>query len=145
MKVHHVGYIVDNLANAMNEFEKLGYKRVGEPVYDQVRDIYVVFVNNDGVMVELVMPKSRNSVIYKLAGKYRNMPYHICYETDCLEDDIEQLTKRGYMLIRKPEAASAISNNRVAFLMHLDVGIIELVEKKVINYERECCSEKGQL
>jgi methylmalonyl-CoA/ethylmalonyl-CoA epimerase len=64
-----------------------------------------------------------------MAGKYRNMPYHICYESSNLENDLRRLEGKGYIVIQKPEVAPAIKNNKVAFLMHLYVGIIELVEK----------------
>lgn len=130
MKAHHVGYIVDNMGNAISEFVRLGYKIIQEIRNDRLRDIDIAFMENNGMVIELVMPKSKESVIYKLAGKYRNMPYHICYETKNLKNEIKTLEERGYILIQKPERACAIDNKKVAFLMHLDIGIIELVEKE---------------
>lgn len=129
MKIHHVGYIVDNMPNAINEFKKLGYIITQENQYDQTRDIDITFIENNGMVIELIMPKSKESVIYQLAGKYKNMPYHICYETDSLSDEIKRLEERGYIVIQKPETACAINNKKVVFLMHLDIGMIELVEK----------------
>lgn len=129
MRVHHIGYIVDNTSKAIREFAALGYEIIKETQYDSVRDIDITFIANSGMVIELVMPKSKESVIYKLAGKFKNMPYHICYESEDLQNEIKKLEKRGYIVIQKPEKASAINNKKVAFLMHLDIGMIELVEK----------------
>jgi len=129
MKVHHIGYIVDNMENSIKEFEGLGFKILQKNQYDEIRDINICFIENGGIIIELVQPKTKESVIYKMAGKYKNMPYHICYETDDMDRDIERLKQRGYMVIQKPERAPAINNSKVVFLMHLDMGIIELLEK----------------
>ena len=124
MRVHHIGYIVDNMLNAIREFAALGYEIIQETQYDSKRDIDITFIENNGMVIELVMPKSKESVIYKLAGKFKNMPYHICYESKNLQNEIKELEKRGYIVIQKPETASAINNKKVAFLMHLDIGMI---------------------
>lgn len=117
------------MPNAINEFKKLGYETIQDTQYDPTRDIDIAFIENNGVVIELVMPKSKESVIYKLAGKYKNMPYHICYETDSIIEEIKRLEERGYIVIQKLESACAINDKKVVFLMHLDIGMIELVEK----------------
>lgn len=93
MRVHHIGYIVDNMLNAIREFAALGYEIIQETQYDSKRDIDITFIENNGMVIELVMPKSKESVIYKLAGKFKNMPYHICYESKNLQNEIKELEK----------------------------------------------------
>ena len=133
MRIHHIGYLVENIENAAGEFEKLGFTKIGEIVEDLSREIYILFLNNTGQTVELIQPVNETSAIYGLREKYRNSPYHICYETGDLQDKIEEMVKsgRGYMLIQPPQPAPAIQGcPNVAFLMNRHIGMIELVEIK---------------
>ena len=41
MKIHHIGYLVDNIERALSEFEKLGFSRIGETVEDPMREIFI--------------------------------------------------------------------------------------------------------
>ena len=91
MKIHHIGYLVDAIEVAAKEFEGLGFFRMGETVEDSTRDIYILFLDNGGYVVELIQPKSEESSVYGLRKKYRNSPYHICYETDDLQETIEDM------------------------------------------------------
>ena len=78
--------------------------------------------------IELIQPTSKESVVASFAKKIGNSPYHICYETQNINQSIEKLTEDGYVLIHQPEKAIAIRNKKVAFLMSGEIGIIELVE-----------------
>ena len=133
MKIHHIGYLVDNIENAAREFEKLGFSRRGEVLEDTSLEIYILFLYNNEQAVELIQPVSEKSPVYGLRKKYRNSPYHICYETDDLPGEIETMTNpnSGYILIQPPKPAPAIPNcPNVAFLMNSHIGIIELVEMR---------------
>ena len=132
MKIHHIGYLVDSIENAAREFERLGFSRIGEIVEDLVRDIYILFLANAGQAVELIQPISEASPVYGLREKYRNSLYHICYETDDLQGEIQNMKNRnGYLLMQTPQSAPAIPGcPNVAFLINRHIGIIELVEIK---------------
>ncbi|MCL1874655.1 MAG: VOC family protein [Synergistaceae bacterium] len=133
MKIHHIGYLVDNIENAAREFERLGFSRRGETVEDTSREVYILFLYNAEQAVELIQPVGETSPVYGLRKKYRNSPYHICYETDDLQREIETMTNinRGYVLIQPPKPAPAIPGcPNVAFLMNSHIGIIELVEMR---------------
>jgi methylmalonyl-CoA/ethylmalonyl-CoA epimerase len=128
MKIHHIGYLVDDIGLAAREFEKLGFAKTGEVVEDKSRDIHVLFLENNGYVVELVQPASEASPVYGLRKKYRNSPYHICYETDDLRREME-IPENTVML--PPAPAPAISGcPNVVFLMNRHAGIVEYVEKK---------------
>ena len=136
MKIHHIGYLVDNIENAANEFERLGFVRMGKTVEDYSRQVYILFLDNVGQVVELIQPVSEASPIYGLRKKYRNSPYHICYETNDLQSQIANMTNSagggwGYILVQHEQSAPAIPGcPNVAFLMSGHVGMIELVEIK---------------
>ena len=134
MKVHHIGYLVDNIENAISEFERLGFSRVGEVTEDSSRGIFIVFLDNDGVIIELIQPVNEMSPVYGLRKKYRNSPYHICYETHDLHGEIERMANSkngGYTVVQPPTPAPAIPGcPNVAFLMSRYIGMVELVEMK---------------
>lgn len=133
MKIHHIGYLVDSVENAAREFEMLGFSRIGKIVEDLPRDIYILFLTNAKQTVELIQPISEASPVYGLRKKYRNSPYHICYETGDLQGEIKNLEieRGGYVLMQPPQPAPAIPGcPNVAFLMNRHIGIIELVEIK---------------
>ncbi|WP_310550698.1 VOC family protein [Paenibacillus glufosinatiresistens] len=129
MLVHHVGYLVKNLAHALEEFKNLGYTQTSVTTYDPHRDIDICFLENNKHVVELVEPKSETSVVYKMLKKLGISPYHICYVTSCIEDTTRQLIEEGYVMTAQPEIAPAIDNKRVAFFYHKHVGLIEILEE----------------
>lgn len=130
MKVHHIGYLVKKLAKAAEEFEKLGYVRLGEVTADAYRRVDILFLEKDGYVVELVSPNSPDSVVSGLIKTYKNAPYHICYVCENFEADLAQLTGNGYFQIDEPTPAPALGDRRVCFLMHPALGMIELLEQE---------------
>ena len=130
MKIHHIGYLVDDIKAAALEFVNLGYSQTSEIVEDISREIYIQFFENDGYVVELIQPTSENSPIHKLRKKHRNSPYHICYETDDLQTEIASMvdnTNGRYVLLQPPQPAPAIGNRQVAFLVSKEIGMIEIL------------------
>ncbi len=128
MTIHHIGYLVKNIAAAKEEFSKLGFSAVSEEVYDPARVIDILFLEKDGYQVELIMPRDESSVVYSLMKKHRNSPYHLCYVSSEFETELEQLCQNGYTLIEAPQPAPALGNKRVAFLMNYNIGMIEILE-----------------
>ena len=129
MRIHHVGYLTKNISKAEAAFAALGYG-IERPVkHDSIRQINITFMVNDDYRVELIEPDSKESPMYPLLKKYKNTPYHFCYITEDLDKEIEILKEIGYMVIQEPEKAPCIDDKRVCFLVHKDMGIIELVER----------------
>lgn len=129
MKVHHVGYAVKNIEDSMQHFQVLGYKQVSEIVADSIRNVKIVFLQNDTEKIELVAPNGENTPVDSVLKKSGPTPYHICYEVGDIEEAITILDKK-WLVIRKPEIAPAINNRKVAFLLNNKIGLIELVESK---------------
>ena len=129
LKVHHIGYLVRNIEKAKKVFLGFEYEVVSECVHDSFRGIDIIFLEKDGYMIELVSPTDDTSDVASLKKKIGNSPYHICYEVNDLPKMIDMLQKERFVLVHEPHNAVAISNRRVAFLMHGQIGLIELVEK----------------
>ena len=129
MKIHHIGYFVKSIEKGQKTFLDMGYEVEKECVHDEYRGIDIVFLVKDGYRVELVSPYTKDSVVYELRKKLGNSPYHICYEVENLEAAIEKLTAQRFVVTQEPHEAVAIDGRRVCFLVHGQIGIIELVEQ----------------
>lgn len=108
---------------------ELGFCEESPAVFDPLRRANISFWRNGGYRVELVGPEGKDSPLYPLLRKYKNTPYHLCYETAQLQSEIRRLEDLGYRLIREPEEAPCIGGRKAAFLMDPDIGIVELLEE----------------
>lgn len=127
LKVHHVGYLVKKIDAAIRCFENLGYRIVQETIYDGIRKVDICFLEKDGYCVELISPVSEESVVYGLLKRYKNSPYHICYETGDFEKDYAALLSNGFIAIDEPTPAPALQDRKVVFLTNPLMGMIELL------------------
>lgn len=127
LKIHHIGYLVKKIEKAKKTFETLGYLVEQDTVYDDIRKVDICFLVKDGYRVELVSPVSEDSVVSGLMKKYKNAPYHICYEADDPEAAYVQLTANGFAAIDTPTPAPALGGCKVVFLTSPVIGMIELI------------------
>lgn len=128
LTIHHIGYLVKKIIPAIQSFEALGFQVVREVIRDDIREVDICFLEKDGYRVELVSPYSATSVVAGLLKKYKNCPYHICYETSHFEEALEELTSHGYVMMGSPTPAPAIDQHPVIFLMNASLGMIELLD-----------------
>ncbi len=127
LRIHHIGYLVKKIEKAKQAFLSLGYRIEQDTVYDGIRKINICFLLKDGYRVELVSPASEDSVVSGLIKKYKNSPYHICYETDDFETAYTQLAAGGFIAIDEPTPAPALGGRAVVFLSNASIGMIELL------------------
>lgn len=128
LTIHHIGYLVKKIVPAIRSFEALGFQVVREVIRDDIREVDICFLEKDSYRVELVSPYSATSVVAGLLKKYKNCPYHICYETSHFEEALEELTSHGYVMMGSPTPAPAIDQHPVVFLMNASLGMIELLD-----------------
>lgn len=132
MRIHHIGYLVKNIQKASETMQKIGYTIESVIVRDSAREVDICFLINNGYRIELVSPINKESALYPLLRKYKNTPYHICYECNdirALELENENIIKESIQ-IEAPKEAPAIANRQVVFYMNPYIGIIEFVEKE---------------
>lgn len=128
MKIHHVGYLAKSIKKSEPKFLELGFTVERETKYDEIRKINIEFLVNGDYRVELIEPTDSESPMYPLLGRYKNTPYHFCYEVPDLDAAIAELSDKHYTVIQAPEIAPCIDGDRVVFLYNNSMGIIELVE-----------------
>jgi UDP-4-amino-4,6-dideoxy-N-acetyl-beta-L-altrosamine N-acetyltransferase len=132
MKVHHIGYAVKSIEASAFRYISLGYRRLSDICDDTGRGVRILFLRHivTGETIELVAPMGEESPVSGQLQKMKGLasPYHICYEVPDLQEAIDWLKKEKYILVDAPAEAPAIGGRKVAFLLHRDVGMIELVE-----------------
>lgn len=127
LQIHHIGYLVKKIEKAKQTFESLGYHVEQDTVYDDIRKVDICFLNKDGYRVELVSPVSPDSVVAGLVKRYKNCPYHICYETGDYETACARLLAEGFLAIDTPTPAPALGGRQVRFFTSPLIGMIELL------------------
>ena len=129
MKIDHIGYAVKRIDRALTAFQKLGFKF--EPVIDDTdRNVKLAFGDKDGYRIELVAPldKKQESPGDQYLSNAVGTPYHICYESENLDAEIEELAKQGFKVVIEPRPAVAFGGRRVVFMMNIGFGLMEIVE-----------------
>ncbi len=133
MRIDHIGYAVKDIEKAQKAMGVLGYEF--EPVIrDEARNIFISFgkMSGGGYKVELVAPISEKSPVDGYLQKIGAAPYHICYQSDDIEADIQRLQKAKYRVSVPLTPAAAFGGKRVVFLYSLSAGLVELVEITVL-------------
>lgn len=128
LQIHHIGYLVKKMDAAIRTFKNLGYEVEQDTVYDDIRKVNICFLQKDGCRIELVSPASEDSVVAGLIKKYKNSPYHICYESENFDEDYQALLSNGFLSIDTPTPAPALHNKEVVFLTNPSMGMIELIK-----------------
>ena len=129
MKIDHIGYAVKRIDRAITAFQKLGFEF--EPVIDDTdRNVKLAFGSKDGYRIELVAPldKKLESPVDQYLSNAVGTPYHICYESESLDAEIEELKTQGYKVVIEPRPAVAFGGRRVVFMMNIGFGLLEIVE-----------------
>lgn len=128
MKIHHIGYLVQNIEKAQKQFHQLGFTDQTQLFHDELRGIYILFLEKDGYTIELISPAREDSIVSNLIKQYKNSPYHICYESTHIDEDMKLLKENKYIRITALEPAIALKNKKVVFFVHPHLGMIEVID-----------------
>lgn len=127
-RMHHIGYLVSDIEKSKDYFSSLGYHDHNVIVYDKEREADIVFVYGQGTPIELISPREESD-LRPLLKQYKNMPYHVCYEVDDIDQAVVELKTKGFLLFKNKAKARAIGNNaEVVFVIGSCIGIVELVQ-----------------
>lgn len=73
MKIHHVGYYVQDIKRARNIFSMMGFDEESEQIYDEERGINVLFLTNGENRIELIEKCTEESDVDFIAKGKRSM------------------------------------------------------------------------
>lgn len=127
MRLHHIGIATKSIERELQEYQKIlgGVEQVSNIVYDTVQEAWLCIIElKSGGRLELVEGKPVEPYLAKGIRMY-----HMCYEVDNLEAQIELLKNLDGILISGPDKAILFGGRRVAFL-YTRIGLIELMEER---------------
>ena len=130
MRIDHIGYAVKNIEKSRQAFEAIGFSF--ETLFiDEKRNLYIQFGQKDGYRIELLakLDMSKESPVDSYIGKIGPTPYHFCYISNKIEEEITILKGYGYRVVVPLDEAIAFGNKKVVFLYNLQIGLIEIVEE----------------
>jgi len=128
MRLHHLGLAARNIEATAELLQLFGY--IPDTIqFDPMQNVNVLFCRHPvQPLIELIGGKTNDSSpIHKWIEKNGTCLYHLCYETDNLDAEIQNFRKRGYIPICK-KTKSLIDEKDVIFLYHRDSCLIELLD-----------------
>lgn len=129
LKFHHIGYATGDIDQTVSDFEKMGYKR-GIVFTDTIQNTYICFLRKEGFpTIELVQPVDDTCSVNKIVKSRGVSPYHLCYETDDIDQAFCNLMEQGYIPLFRPVEAIAFENRRICYFFKKESGYLELVEQ----------------
>lgn len=124
---HHVGCLVANIEEALEDYKKLHPGGEVSEVYDiEAVKAKVCFFSIGTVLMEFVAPYEGNTSLLRMLDKKPGF-YHIGIFTDDIDKEIERLEQEGYRKINKFTSV-AFGNRYCAFLYNHEMHLIELIE-----------------
>lgn len=129
-RFNHIGVATKSIEKTAAVYTNAGYDST-EPVVDPIQDIRICFLSKENMpTIELLEPVDDKSPVNAILKKNGTAPYHFCYAVDDLERAVRDLEAQKYLTVSSPAPAVAFGGDRVCFLYHKYVGLIELVEKQ---------------
>ncbi len=112
----HVGVAVKNLDDAISVYRDiLGFKLLGIHVLTE-RKVKVAFLSTGGeTQIELLEPLGSDSPVAKFLESRGEGIHHIAVKVDNIEKTLEELKKKGVMLIDEKPRAGA-EGKKIAFI-----------------------------
>jgi methylmalonyl-CoA/ethylmalonyl-CoA epimerase len=128
MEFHHLGVATGNLKKSIEIFIKLGFIS-DKIIFDEIQKVNICFMRKTGHPdIELIEPADDKSPVLDILNKVGTTPYHLCYFTNDILQDIMELKKNRFILVVKPVEAKAFNNKKICFCYNKDFGLLELVE-----------------
>jgi methylmalonyl-CoA/ethylmalonyl-CoA epimerase len=136
MRLHHLGWVGNDLARMRAGFERDGAEVVSPPIDDPIQRVTVQFLREPatGELWELVVPLGdpAGSPLASRLGRGGGLD-HVCYELEAgdgtLEDRVAAELARGARVVCEPVIATAFER-RIAFVFRRSGRLIELVEAR---------------
>lgn len=124
--IHHIGRVVNNIAEELKYYRSLGFKCAKSVKIDHHQKVKIGLIDlGQGIFLELLEPHGKSSPIKNFLAKNNGL-HHICYRIDNLEKKIKTLKRYG-VILSKP-APSVFDGKKVFFFYTPQREIIEFIE-----------------
>lgn len=131
MRLHHMGYVVQDIEPAIQGFERSLQaqwdNRISDDPNQKVRVAFLTTRPGDA-QIELVQPVGEDSPVHRFLREKGGGLHHACYMVPDLERQITEMRSRGALLAKRPKPAVAFDGRRIAWLITAEGFLIELLE-----------------
>ena len=140
MRLNHIGFVVQDIAEAAKLFHTLGLREVTQVEPDPVQKVVACFMGtgDEGeAHIELLEPAGEDSPIATFLKKRGGGIHHICFEVDHLDKTTDELIQKGFKVVVPPVDCVGYDRSfnrqsqratKIAFFLS-DKFLIELLEK----------------
>jgi hypothetical protein len=125
MKLHHIGYVVKDIAQYEKNliFEKK-IKELFDPVQNSNMALYLNFTDS---LIELIQPLNEESFTYNFLQKNGSSYHHLCYEIGS-ESELEEVAGSQKLIkVKGPIPAILFDGRTVWFFYSRNKQIVEFV------------------
>jgi len=133
MALHHVGFVVADIALAAPAFSRSLSAQWDGCVYeDPHQKVRVTFLSSRAcdARIELVEPVGEDSPVWRFLKEKGGGLHHVCYEVADLEAGMLEMKSRGALIARRPRSAIAFRGRRIAWMLTSEKLLVELLEKR---------------
>lgn len=130
-RLHHVGFVVPDMAALDRMGGVLGLSLTGGITADPAQRVRVAFLagaTEDAGLLELIEPMGSDSPVAALAGRGGGL-HHVCYEVADLDGWVERGKSEGMLLVAAPIPAPAFAGRRIAWMYAKDRLLVEYLER----------------
>jgi methylmalonyl-CoA/ethylmalonyl-CoA epimerase len=132
MRLHHLGFVVADIASAMPGFLRaMGASWDSQIFTDPNQKVKVAFLNTrpGDAQVELVQPDGGDSPVLRFLNEKGGGLHHACYEVEDLEQELSDFRGRGCLIVKRPKPAVAFQGRRIAWVLTPEKFLVELLEE----------------
>lgn len=140
MRLHHMGFVVADIAAAMPGFlRSLGATWDSQIFADPNQKVKVAFltIRPGDPQVELVEPDGSDSPVLRFLNEKGGGLHHACYEVHNLELELSDFRGRGSLIAKRPKPAVAFQGRRIAWVLTPEKFLVELLEEGSQNLRQE--------
>jgi len=130
LRLHHVGYVVASVEQAMPGFVRsMAAEWDGRSFDDPLQQARVAFLTTRAgdAQIELVEPLSESSPVHRFLQQGGGL-HHLCYEVADLEHELAEFRARGAVIARRPKPAVAFGGRHIAWVITGEKLLVELLE-----------------
>jgi methylmalonyl-CoA/ethylmalonyl-CoA epimerase len=131
MKLHHVGYVVPEIAATIEGFARsLVAAWDGCTWHDPRQKVKVAFLTKQPgeAQIELVEPAGADSPVARFLKEKGSGLHHVCYEVDDLAAGLAAMKLRGAWIAQRPAPAVAFQGRSIAWVITREKLLVELLE-----------------
>jgi methylmalonyl-CoA/ethylmalonyl-CoA epimerase len=132
LRLHHVGFVVASIDDAMPGFVRsMMAEWDGRSFEDPLQKAKVAFLTTRAgdPQIELVEPLSEDSPVRRFLQEKGGGLHHVCYEVAELERELADFRSRGAVIARRPKPAVAFGGRRIAWVITTEKLLVELLEE----------------